>query len=244
MANKFAVVGVSGIVICVACLAAAAAIGGNELRDFDFDFDNLSLPRCNFDDANKSASRTVAWTGDRVKIGLSANVHYRPGSGDQMQVTGNSGVISHVQVHDGEIRFDCRGRYRGERVEITLPGRAFEQFNMGGSGSLTLDDLDQPDLRINLGGANHVTATGKAGNLDLKMGGANHADLGALVVKDAKVSMGGSNEVDVSATDDLTINIGGSGTVRLHTEPRHLDTHIGGSGRIIHAAESNLDKNL
>ena len=70
----------------------------------------------------------VAWDGsDTVKIGINANVQYRPGSGDDMQVTGDPAVISHVRVKDGNIRLDCRGSYPGERLEITLPGRHLRQ---------------------------------------------------------------------------------------------------------------------
>ena len=239
--NKFAVVGLSGVAVSIVCLTAAFAIGGKALRDGNFDFGGWDRPRCDFDSAGKSASRSVAWDGsDTVKIGINANVQYRPGSGDDMQVTGDPAVISHVRVEDGNIRLDCRGAYPGARLAITLPGRTFDKFEIGGAAHLTLNDLDQPNLKIEMGGANQITATGKTGDLRLEMGGANHADLGALVADNARIEMGGANEVDVAAKDDLSVTIGGAGKVRLHMEPRHLDTHIGGSGEIIHASE--LDK--
>jgi hypothetical protein len=239
--NKFAVVGLSGVAICVVCLTGALAIGGKALRDGNFDFGGWDRPRCDFESAGKSASRGIAWDGgDTVKIGINANVQYRPGSGDEMQVTGDPGVISHVRVKDGNIRLDCRGSYPGDRLEITLPGRPFDKFEIGGAAHITLNDLDQPNLRIEMGGANQITATGKTGDLHLEMGGANQANLGELVADKARIEMGGSNEVDVAAKNDLSVTIGGAGKVRLHMEPRHLDTHIGGSGEIIHSSE--LDK--
>ena len=54
--------------------------------------------------------------------------------------------------------------------------------------------------------------------------------------------MGGSNDVEVSAKGNLTVNLGGDGKVQLKTEPRHIDSHIAGSGRIIHPNDLHSTK--
>ena len=74
------------------CLAAAAAIGGKELTNFDFG--GMNRPRCDFQTTGKPGRRSVAWTGgDRAKIEVPAQIHYRPGGNPQMLLSGDSGLI-------------------------------------------------------------------------------------------------------------------------------------------------------
>ena len=239
MANKFAVVGVAGLGLSVVCLAAAAAVGGKALSNVDWDtvhWDDWGRPACHFAESGAIATRAVDWdeADKKAAIGISANVHYRPGTGTQAMVTGDPAIISHVQVEDGNVRMDCRGRYDGKRLEITLPGRPFEKFEIGGATHVTLEALDQTELHIEMGGANHLTASGKTGNLHIEMGGANQADLGELQADKGHVEMGGSNEAIVSVKGDLDVEIGGFGKVTLRIEPHRLTSHIGGAGQIIH----------
>jgi hypothetical protein len=242
MVNKFLVVGISGLAICVACLSASALIGGKALRDSGFDFGDMGKPRCDFNESGKPSSRSLAWSGgDKAGIDIPATVHYRRGSGDQLVVKGDSEVISHVRVIDGNVKMDCRMRHSDGRLDVTLPGRDFKAFALAGSGSLSLDDIDQPDLKISLAGSGDVEATGKTSNLNVNLAGSGDARLGALAADRVKLRMAGSNNVEVAPKDDLDVDIAGSGKVVLRTEPHALETHIAGSGRIVHPG---LDKGI
>src|SRR6478752_9749278 len=100
MVNKFAVVGVSGLVVCVACLTTAAAIGGRELIHSGFggigDGD-----RCGFEPSNNQGSRSMAWNGgDSVAIAVPAKVQYRRGTGDQVVINGDSALLTHIRIID------------------------------------------------------------------------------------------------------------------------------------------------
>lgn len=252
MLNKFVVVGISGLVVCGVCMAAAAAIGGQALRDlvlqnrnfengvFDIRIlDDIGFrPRCAFGESGKQASRELPWTGgDRVNIALPANIHYKRGSGEAVVVRGDSAALDHVRITHGDvIELDCRGAADGE-LDITLPGRDFRSFAIAGDGKMVLENIDQPELHLLMGGSTEITASGKTEKLDVKMGGSNTARLGGLQTGDARLDMGGSNDAEVSAKGDLTVNLGGDGTVQLKVEPRHLNTHIAGSGRIVHAGD-------
>jgi hypothetical protein len=46
------------------------------------------------------------------------------------------------------------------------------------------------------------------------------------------VHIAGSGNTDIAATDEAEIHIAGSGDVNLHANPKRLNTHIAGSGRI------------
>ena len=48
------------------------------------------------------------------------------------------------------------------------------------------------------------------------------------------VGLAGSGDSEIAPSDNLAVKIAGSGQVHLKTEPRHIETHIAGSGEIFH----------
>ena len=70
----------------------------------------------------------------------------------------------------------------------------------------------------------------------MDIAGRGDARLKDLTVKKLKLDIAGRGDVEASPIDDADIDIAGSGTVKLYTEPKHLDTSIMGSGNIEHLA--------
>jgi hypothetical protein len=128
---------------------------------------------------------------------------------------------------------DCRGwRGRLGAITITVPGREFREFSIGGGGRLNLRNLDQDELLAEIGGSGTITASGKVDRVKIEIGGSGTSDFGRVVSRDATVEIGGSGTAHIAPTASAKIEIGGSGDVYLHSNPRDLTTEIGGSGRI------------
>jgi hypothetical protein len=109
---------------------------------------------------------------------------------------------------------------------------------VGGSGDMDLDQITADHGTLSIGGSGTVRAKGAIQELEIKIGGSGRADFGKVASRIATVRIGGHGDVDIAPTDEANIRIGGSGDVTLHSEPKQLDTHIGGSGRIHHLAGS------
>ncbi|HXR94563.1 MAG TPA: DUF2807 domain-containing protein [Rhizomicrobium sp.] len=232
MRTSLAVLALSGVALSIACLgAAAAAQGAGRISFFGSD-----MPRCDLSTTGQTATRSLKWDGsDTAGIAVPATVHYRRGQGDQVVVKGDSALLPHIEIVDGSVQLNCRLRnFRGERLDVTLPGRAFKGFGIAGTGDMTLENLDQPDLEIHVAGAGKVAADGKVQSLELHVAGSGDAKLAGLAVDRMAVHVAGSSNIDAAPKDDLDVHIAGSGTVMLHSEPHSIETHIVGSGRIIH----------
>lgn len=234
MRTNLAVVAVSGFVISAVCLGGALALGGEEVGDAILDIGSFGQPRC--DMTGSTASRTLPWDGgsDRAAVAVVADTFYRPGSGDEMVLKGDPGIISHVYVRDGMVGIDCRSNLRfgkSRRIEITLPGRSFRTFEQLGSGDMHLAGLSQPDARISVkgsggiqadgkvdhltvlvAGSGDVTATGTAGKLDVELMGSGDVRLGGLVTKDADVKILGSGNVEIAPQSASHVKVVGSGS--------------------------------
>jgi len=264
MRTKLAIIALSSFAVSAACLGGAWALGGNQVGDAVFNFadfgDNFGLPRCEASaaPAATSSTRSLPWQGDdKAAIAVPANTHYQAGSGDQLVVSGDPAIISHIRVHNGVVDLDCRTGHwgRADRIDITLPGRrTFQKFEMLGTGDMQLSGLSQSEAKVALEGSGTVETDGKVDKLSLEIDGSGtvqskgqtddlHVEvdgsgkvqLADLTAKDAHVDISGSGKVDVAPQNSLNVDISGSGTIYLHSEPKSLETDISGSGRIVHA---------
>jgi hypothetical protein len=243
MAHKLAVIAVTGIAGLAVCLGAAAAINGGNLGN---DFDNMDFgmfdgkPRCEVVAGVTATSRDLSWDGsDHADIGIPAQTSYTPGSNDKLHITGNPQILAHMKVEDGTVTLDCRPtrqqrmKYRDDAaLHITLPGRAFRKFSIAGGGKLTLDKLQQDDLKVEIAGAGTIQADGAVDKFKIEIAGSGNADFADVVAREAGVEIAGSGNADIAPSDTAKVEIAGSGDVNLHSNPKHLDTEIAGSGRI------------
>jgi hypothetical protein len=182
------------------------------------------------------AKRDFVWDGtDSVTIRIPGIVRYRRGSGDRVSVRARGWVLNHVRVADGRIEFDCRNIHNAGKVEITLPGVPMRSFALSGAGKMYLDDVQQTELKITTSGAAAVEANGEADEASVSIAGLGKIDMGRLATRRLGVSIAGSGDVDVAPQDSADISIAGAGQVRLLTEPKQLNTHIAGAGRVLHA---------
>ncbi|HEY1876491.1 MAG TPA: DUF2807 domain-containing protein, partial [Rhizomicrobium sp.] len=125
------------------------------------------------------------------------------------------------------------------RVEVDIAGSGKVQASgkleevklaVAGSGEMTLDRLTAKQGEVEIAGSGTVRAKGAIDDLKIEIGGSGRADFGQVASRIAKVEIGGHGNVDIAPTDEANIEIGGSGDVNLHSNPKKLDTEIGGSG--------------
>ncbi len=240
--KKLAFVAITGLSIAAVSLAGAAAIGASKFHGKDIDlsfFDDT--PRC-ATVSGTADSRSLKWDGDdEVAIDVPAHVHYRPGSGDMVQLKGDPQLVAHVKIEDGKISLDCHGvhGWRNDRVDVTLPGRPFRAFSIAGLADLDLQQLDQPKLEISVAGSSDVTATGKADDVEISIAGRGDVHTKDLAVKKLELNIAGRGDVETAPQDDADISIAGSGDVKLYSEPKHISTSIMGSGNVEHLADKS-----
>jgi hypothetical protein len=238
MVHKLAIAAVIGLSTCAVCLGAAAAIGGQEFgKTFDgMDFSMFGdKPRCETVAGATATSRDLDWDGsDSISLSVPGTSHYSPSNDRKVHITGDPQALAHVRVRDGHIEMNCKGHWRSSDSDlaITLPGGEFKKFGIAGSGRLTLDNLDQEKLKVSIAGSGNIKANGRVGEAEIHIAGSGDADLGQVAMRDAKIHIAGSGNTDIAATESADIHIAGSGDVNMHANPKRLETHIAGSGRI------------
>jgi len=238
VSRRLGLIATSGIVLSVVCLAGAVAIGGRSLHDSILDIGSWGDgPACDVTPSGQTGTRSLDWDGgDHVGIAIPADASYRPGSGDKLVVTGDTALLPHVRVRHSTVEFDCHMHGDHPRLAVALPGRSFRGFSVAGSGNLALDAIDQDKLNINLAGSGDITANGKVHTLHMNLAGSSQAKTGGLAADKVDLNIAGSGDVEVAPKDDLDVKVAGSGKVVLLSEPHNIESHIFGSGQIVHAA--------
>lgn len=236
--HKLAIIAVLGLTGSAVCIGAAAAIGGREFgRNWggDMDFSMFGdRPRCERVEDATATSRDLEWDGsDHFGLAVPGHASYTPGTDNKVHISGDPQMIAHIRVRDGRLEMNCRN-WRGDMdaLTITLPGREFKRFSIAGAGNLVLSKLDQTSARFNIAGSGSIKADGKVEHTDLHIAGSGDIDLSQVKANVATVHIAGSGNTDIAPSDEADIHIAGSGDVNLHGNPKKLETHIAGSGRI------------
>ena len=232
MVHKLTVIAIVGLTASAICMGAAAAIGGGSFGDGLDMFMDGDRDHCRRVSAT-ATNRDLDWDGsDKVQVVVYSDVRYTPGSDNKLHASGDPQVLAHLRIHDGIIDLDCRGWRDRDMIKITLPGREFRKFGIAGRSDLTLNQVNQTNLRVEVAGTGTIKANGKVDDLDIKMAGIGHADFGKVQGRSARVEMAGIATADIAPSESADIKIAGPSTVNLYSNPKELDTQIAGPGRL------------
>lgn len=106
------------------------------------------------------------------------------------------------------------------------------QMEIAGSGDADFDQLTAREGRFEIAGSGSIRAKGRIDDLKIEIAGSGRGDFGQVAARNARVEIGGHGNVDIAPSEEAKIEIGGSGDVYLHSNPKELETDMGGSGRI------------
>jgi hypothetical protein len=234
--HKVAIIAISGLAISAVSLGAAIAVGASHGGGGMTFGDNVACEGT----GGAATTRQFAWDGDdAVSISAAARVHYTPGSGNAVIVKGDPELVGAVRVSGGRIEMSCRPHWHGRMLDITLPGRQFRAFDIGGLTELDLNHLSQDRLDLNLAGKSDITATGTVGTLKIQAAGKSEAHMKDLSVGKLSLTIMGKTDIETSPHDDASITIMGRGDIKLYSEPKNISTTIMGSGDIQHLARKS-----
>ena len=244
MVRTLLIIAAAGFVLMLVSFGGAAALGGPELRNngwtwdiSDWDHDSSSSVEW----SGPSVERTLNWSGtDTLTISLPADVVFTQGDETSVVVRGPEGAVDRVTLVDGRLSFtDGEGGDnritilgRNEHLTVTITAPDVSRFVLEGFGDLDLNNIDRETLDIVVEGAGDVSATGRAGALNLVIEGAGDAELQRLEVETAEVRIAGAGEAEINASQAADVVIEGVGNVDLVQRPAQLTPRISGVGSV------------
>ena len=105
--------------------------------------------------------------------------------------------------------------------------------NIAGSGDMRIGDLEASTLRISIAGSGDFLASGKTDTLEGSIAGSGDINTQSLSANAVKVTIAGSGDAAVWAKKTLKVSIAGSGDVSYFGDAE-VNKSIAGSGSIRH----------
>ena len=198
-------------------------------------------------------TRVLPWTGgDRLAVGVDADVRYVPGADAKVVITGPSNLVDDIVDDHGVIRHSEVGswwRWWGwswgptHNVRIVVTAPHLSAADVSGSGRLDLGRLAQDRLDLGLSGSGQVSVSGAIRTLDLRVSGSGGARLTGLTTANMDVGLSGSGWVKATgAADVLRLSVSGSGGGDFSgLNLNDLDAGLSGSGSAKAAPRRSAD---
>ncbi len=119
------------------------------------------------------------------------------------------------------------------RVNIVIP-ELISIENLG-AGAIAIDGFtDQESLTLGNTGAASFSASGSANELIIELLGAGNVSAFDFAASTVRITLTGSGNIEVSASDRISGNITGAGNIHYRGEPA-IDVNITGAGSVVDA---------
>ncbi|MBW8814593.1 MAG: DUF2807 domain-containing protein [Caulobacterales bacterium] len=183
-------------------------------------------------------TRTLAWSGaDRLAVDLDADVRYVQASGPaSVTISGPARIANGLTVRGDTLRLPAGQPPADSRVTIVVRAPNIRSFDVAGRTVLTIENLNQKRLALDVQDSAAIIASGDVDEIDLDLSSSGDADLSRLQARRAFVDVDGAGTATIAPTARADLGISGAGDIRLLTRPARLVTKVSGPGRILQGA--------
>ena len=246
MIRVLVLIAITGFLAGVVALAGAAALGGPELAarhgdwvvDWDDPKDRMERhgdwrPAASVAAESGEVTREIVWDGSSQAIfEIPASIEYTQAAGPgAVRIIGPKDVVERVRLNAGQLSLEGDSTDVA-RLRVVMTAPAVTRFEVGGDDRLEIRNYKQDKLAIAASGAAEVEADGQAGAVDLELSGSSEADLSDLGSDQATADVSGSAHAVLAPRESASLEVSGSGEVKLTSRPAHLSTDISGAGAV------------
>jgi hypothetical protein len=187
--------------------------------------------------AADDVSQTRSVSGfDRVRLTGAFSATVAAGKRDtRFVMTGDPDALARVTVSVSD-RTLVVGMREGTnlkstiKLQIDLP--VLRSFKIEGVGNADITGLTGADLELAIPGAASITASGRAGNETIDLDGTGKIDASDVAARDVTATNNGVGAIYVQGSGSLVLNVNGVGEIRYKGNPRNVEKHVNGLGRI------------
>jgi len=107
------------------------------------------------------------------------------------------------------------------------------KLSIAGSGDIKLQEIDAPQVDVNISGSGKAEGFGTTRDLDIDVAGSGDVMMKDLKAENAKISIAGSGNVWVFASMKLDVRVAGGGDIHYYGNPADIKSKLAGSGNLI-----------
>lgn len=157
------------------------------------------------------------------------------GKAAKCELSGDDNILPVVTttVADGKLTIATTGAISTKQpLKATLELPELKALSMSGAGTATIADAKGESFALDISGTANVTAAGQVKLVKIKLSGAGKAAAVALKAEHAEVDCSGAGSIEIFASETLTADVSGVGSVRFAGDPKTVKKQISGVGSV------------
>lgn len=171
----------------------------------------------------------------KIRLEGAANVNWTPSKTASLKIEGPERSVRYTEtrVEGGWLIVSQRPMtIINGPATVTVSSATLDEVDWLGAGNFRAEGLNVKSFRVNLSGAGNVAVNGQADSAAFTLYGAGNLSADGLQTKDVTVSVSGTGKAEVYASDALSAEVSGVGTVLYSGKPSKVKRSLSGVGRI------------
>lgn len=221
-----------------------------------FAFVSFTVFGCGIEGSGNVITETRSLTTfNGIDLRNTANVYITQGDVQEVKIEAEDNIVPLIltEVKNDELIIECKENIRTKRaINVYITVKNLCLMELTGSGSMTARSqfscdhmnvrlsgsgdmkaiVNAKSLKATLSGSGNMDLTGSSEESDLRISGSGNVNAELMKTFTGAVTISGSGSGKVDVSNDLTVNITGSGNVQYVHEPGHIQSRITGSGSI------------
>jgi hypothetical protein len=144
-----------------------------------------------------------------------------------LKVSGSGSIKAEVQV-SGDLEADVSGS--GD-IEVKGSAQSLDS-DISGSGDVKASVKILGESSFSIAGSGKIIVDGSSKNLETRISGSGSVRGENFQVEKCSVKVAGSGNVSIHVTEELEVNVAGSGDVRYKGDPKRVNNNSSGSGSV------------
>lgn len=153
---------------------------------------------------------------DAITVGGVYEVTVKKGKGD-LTVEADQDTLSklNIEVRQGTLHLEMKNVTTSQPVKVTCYSENLEKIELGGATTLTCEELEFSNLRLEVSGNSKLHLKGSAEDVQINFSGASMLHWNALAAEAIEGNADGSAEVILDGeTDTLDFELSGASTLK------------------------------
>ena len=193
---------------------------------------------------------------DEISFSTSGELHIKQGSTQSVEVEGDEDDLERLitEVNGDRLIIKTEGwkSFNMGHIKVYVTVTELEALQISGSGEVygegiihgkDIDlgisgsgDLEMyvevEELEIRISGSGDIELAGSAQEMDLRISGSGEIDAEEMTVNVVDAHISGSGSCSVTVNEAIDASISGSGTIYYKGNPKHINSHSSGSGKV------------
>lgn len=197
---------------------------------------------------------------DAVKAAGSFDVFFSQAETNEIRIEADENLMKYIQtsVEDGVLRIRTKSGMNirpSQDIKVYVKAPKYKSVSLSGSGNMVaeskitstqkiklsisgsgdikLQEVDAPQVDVNISGSGKAEGFGNTRDLDIDVAGSGDVMMKDLKAENAKISIAGSGNVWVFASMKLDVRVAGGGDIHYYGNPADIKSKLAGSGNLI-----------